>query len=216
MWRGREEAWRNGQKGTEGKEERNDELARFWIALSLFSPKRQSLPLFLSLFSLRPWTCILVLLQESSCKRARSFCSPSGQFETRPNPSPLADLFPCSSSFLLQSGVLTLGMGSHGTYVINKQPPNKQIWLSSPLRFVFFFSRRRVASLLHRAKLISSLTGFCCDSGPKRFDYVKESGWVYLRDGTTLGGLMRGELKEMVGREVEVDVGVEAAVVRDL
>ncbi|KAL7416960.1 Frataxin-like domain-containing protein [Mrakia frigida] len=80
------------------------------------------------------------------------------------------------------SGVLTLSMGSHGTYVINKQPPNKQIWLSSPL------------------------------SGPKRFDYVKESGWIYLRDGTTLGGLMRDELKDMVGREVEVDVGVEAAV----
>lgn len=41
---------------------------------------------------------------------------------------------------------------------------------------------------------------------------MKESGWIYLRDGTTLGGLMRDELKEMVGREVEVDVGVEAAV----
>jgi frataxin len=29
-------------------------------------------------------------------------------------------------------GVLTLKLGQHGTYVINKQPPNKQIWLSSP------------------------------------------------------------------------------------
>lgn len=35
----------------------------------------------------------------------------------------------------MQSGVLTLKLGSHGTYVINKQPPNKQIWLSSPLRY---------------------------------------------------------------------------------
>lgn len=34
-----------------------------------------------------------------------------------------------------QSGVLTLKLGLHGTYVINKQPPNKQIWLSSPLRY---------------------------------------------------------------------------------
>lgn len=33
-----------------------------------------------------------------------------------------------------QSGVLTLRLGSHGTYVINKQPPNKQIWFSSPTR----------------------------------------------------------------------------------
>ncbi|CAG8672120.1 6530_t:CDS:2, partial [Paraglomus brasilianum] len=31
------------------------------------------------------------------------------------------------------SGVLTLKLGSSGTYVINKQPPNKQIWLSSPI-----------------------------------------------------------------------------------
>lgn len=31
------------------------------------------------------------------------------------------------------SGVLTVKMGAeHGTYVINKQTPNKQIWLSSP------------------------------------------------------------------------------------
>ncbi|KAG2023783.1 hypothetical protein CC2G_001398 [Coprinopsis cinerea AmutBmut pab1-1] len=34
------------------------------------------------------------------------------------------------------SGVLTLNLGEHGTYVINKQPPNKQIWLSSPVRSV--------------------------------------------------------------------------------
>lgn len=37
---------------------------------------------------------------------------------------------------VLQSGVLTLNVGEHGTYVINKQPPNKQIWLSSPIRHV--------------------------------------------------------------------------------
>lgn len=64
-----------------------------------------------------------------------------------------------------------------GTYVINKQPPNKQIWLSSPL------------------------------SGPKRYDWLvaghtmhqKEDGgvageWVYLRDGTTMSGLLKREL----------------------
>lgn len=44
--------------------------------------------------------------------------------------------------FVLQSGVLTLQLGSFGTYVINKQSPNKQIWLSSPV------------------------------SGPKRFDFI--------------------------------------------
>lgn len=40
----------------------------------------------------------------------------------------------------IQSGVLTLTLGVNGTYVINKQPPNKQIWLSSPIRRDHFFS----------------------------------------------------------------------------
>ncbi|RPA81967.1 Frataxin, partial [Ascobolus immersus RN42] len=63
------------------------------------------------------------------------------------------------------SGVLTLVWPKNGTYVINKQPPNKQIWLSSPL------------------------------SGPKRYDYEPETGkWVYLRDGSTLDGLLKTEL----------------------
>ncbi|GIX88007.1 frataxin homolog, mitochondrial [Caerostris extrusa] len=30
------------------------------------------------------------------------------------------------------NGVLTISLNDHGTYVINKQSPNKQIWLSSP------------------------------------------------------------------------------------
>ncbi|KAG3287129.1 frataxin, partial [Ictidomys tridecemlineatus] len=35
------------------------------------------------------------------------------------------------------SGVLTVKLGGDlGTYVINKQTPNKQIWLSSPSRYV--------------------------------------------------------------------------------
>jgi frataxin len=75
-----------------------------------------------------------------------------------------------------QSGVLTLKFPPAGTYVINKQPPNKQIWLSSPI------------------------------SGPKRYDYAvwsegqdsKEGtgncSWVYLRDGTTLSNLLETEL----------------------
>jgi len=71
---------------------------------------------------------------------------------------------------------LTLVFPPIGTYVINKQPPNKQIWLSSPV------------------------------SGPKRYDWVvlgesqneKEDGgkaeWVYLRDGSTLSNLLEKEV----------------------
>ena len=35
---------------------------------------------------------------------------------------------------LLQQGVLTLTLAGKGTYVLNKQAPNQQIWLSSPIR----------------------------------------------------------------------------------
>ncbi|TRY63675.1 hypothetical protein TCAL_16567 [Tigriopus californicus] len=46
------------------------------------------------------------------------------------------------SDVSLSNGVLTVETPEHGTYVINKQGPNQQIWLSSPL------------------------------SGPARFDYI--------------------------------------------
>lgn len=73
-------------------------------------------------------------------------------------------------------GVLNIDIPSVGTYVLNKQPPNKQIWLSSPV------------------------------TGPKRYDWLvvgegmtqKEGAglgeWVYLRDGSTLTDLLRKEL----------------------
>ncbi|RKF64630.1 Frataxin-like protein, mitochondrial [Erysiphe neolycopersici] len=71
------------------------------------------------------------------------------------------------------AGVLTLTLPPKGIYVLNKQPPNKQIWLASPV------------------------------SGPKRYDYVQftensqqsaPSGrWVYLRDGSTLSDLLKQE-----------------------
>ncbi|KAL1900910.1 Mitochondrial matrix iron chaperone [Sporothrix stenoceras] len=77
------------------------------------------------------------------------------------------------------SGVLTLAFSPNEagarprTYVINKQPPNKQIWLSSPI------------------------------SGPKRYDWVLDVGasgdgasgqWIYLKDGSALNDLLREEM----------------------
>ncbi|KAH8915838.1 Frataxin, partial [Atractiella rhizophila] len=75
------------------------------------------------------------------------------------------------------SGVLTLKLGSQGTYVINKQPPNKEIWLSSPV------------------------------SGPKRYSYdAKEQTWFYPRDESTMKGLLEKELTDVVGEtEVKLD-----------
>ncbi|KAH7399098.1 arabinogalactan endo-1,4-beta-galactosidase [Phaeosphaeria sp. MPI-PUGE-AT-0046c] len=80
------------------------------------------------------------------------------------------------------AGVLEVKVKDN-SYVLNKQPPNRQIWLSSPL------------------------------SGPKRFDWVvaqeglnaKEGSgqgdWVYLRDGSSL--------TDIVKKELDVNVGVE-------
>ncbi|GFP52616.1 frataxin homolog, mitochondrial [Trichoderma asperellum] len=80
----------------------------------------------------------------------------------------------------IDSGVMTVTVANKGTYVINKQPPNKQIWLSSPL------------------------------SGPKRYDFcVASEGqgdkegtalgtWIYSRDGSSLD--------ELIHKEIEVDL----------
>lgn len=78
-------------------------------------------------------------------------------------------------------GVLTLSLPSIGTYVINKQPPNKQIWLSSPL------------------------------SGPKRYDWIDrgkhstdesvgnaDGDWIYARDKSTMRALLDDEVFKAV------------------
>ncbi|XP_017006648.2 frataxin homolog, mitochondrial [Drosophila takahashii] len=65
-------------------------------------------------------------------------------------------------------GVLTVNLGGkHGTYVINRQTPNKQIWLSSPT------------------------------SGPKRFDFVgtvAAGRWIYKHSGQSLHELLQEEI----------------------
>ncbi|KAJ1728171.1 Mitochondrial matrix iron chaperone [Coemansia biformis] len=67
-------------------------------------------------------------------------------------------------------GVLTLTIGGTGTYVINKQPPNKQIWLSSPV------------------------------SGPERYDFdlVKDT-WFCRHTDESLGTLLARELSQALG-----------------
>ncbi|KAI3658284.1 hypothetical protein MP638_000375 [Amoeboaphelidium occidentale] len=72
-------------------------------------------------------------------------------------------------------GVLTLKLGpEHGTFVINKQPANKQIWFSSPL------------------------------SGPKRFEYDSDlKQWVDIRaNEQTLHDILRKELKDLIKVEL--------------
>lgn len=74
-----------------------------------------------------------------------------------------------------------------GTYVLNKQPPNKQVWLSSPV------------------------------SGPKRYDWVipgdvmhekqetrpsANGQWIYLRDGSNLTDLLNAELGLNMSKDI--------------
>lgn len=82
--------------------------------------------------------------------------------------------------FDFQDGVLTVSLGSkYGTYVINKQSPNKQIWLSSP------------------------------KSGPKRFDFVyaetnTENGfWIYKHTGETLHEILDREFTEITQHQTK-------------
>ena len=59
----------------------------------------------------------------------------------------------------LSQGVLTLVVPKFGTYVINKQPPNKQIWFASPVsgpnRYDLY--QREWVSLRDNSKLLDQL-----------------------------------------------------------
>ncbi|XP_019104940.2 frataxin, mitochondrial isoform X2 [Beta vulgaris subsp. vulgaris] len=71
--------------------------------------------------------------------------------------------------------VLTLKLGELGTYVVNKQTPNRQIWLSSPV------------------------------SGPSRFDWDPASqAWIYRRNKATLSGILESELEQLFGKSVNL------------
>ncbi|XP_039849422.1 frataxin, mitochondrial-like isoform X2 [Panicum virgatum] len=77
--------------------------------------------------------------------------------------------------FDIDYGVLTLRLGDLGTYVVNKQTPNRQIWLSSPV------------------------------SGPSRFDWdASTDGWIYKRTGANLVQLLEKEIGELCGTPVEL------------
>jgi len=74
------------------------------------------------------------------------------------------------------NGVLTIKLGPrHGTYVINKQTPNKQIWFSSP------------------------------KSGPKRYNWdITKKIWVNTRDGHALSKLFSDELTKIAGINISL------------
>lgn len=76
------------------------------------------------------------------------------------------------------SGVLTMSLPPHGTYVINKQTVTKQIWWSSPI------------------------------SGPRRYEYDEESEeWVFTKDDSiSLNGTLKEEFQQLFEIELDLDV----------
>lgn len=75
----------------------------------------------------------------------------------------------------LSQGVLTLKLGELGTYVINKQTPNKQIWMSSPISGPVRYDWDRGAWIYHRdghamhsriEKELEEMTGIQIDLNP--------------------------------------------------
>ncbi|CAO1616912.1 unnamed protein product [Jaminaea pallidilutea] len=110
--------------------------------------------------------------QEYSQLTDRVFDSLVGQLETM-----LDEMDDQSWEVEYSQGVMTLKAPPTGTYVINKQPPNKQIWLSSPI------------------------------SGPKRFDYTSPSKvWTCVKEGQTtrLHELLNEELSQAFQQDVRV------------
>lgn len=77
------------------------------------------------------------------------------------------------------NGVLKFALEKHGTYVINKQTPNRQIWLSSPK------SGAKRYDLVQRV-LKESV-------GPNN-NKVVEKRWVYKHDGVELMQLLEEEM----------------------
>ncbi|KAG7397033.1 hypothetical protein PHYBOEH_001311 [Phytophthora boehmeriae] len=77
------------------------------------------------------------------------------------------------SDIMFSQGVLKIDLGEHGTWVINRQVPNRQIWWSSPI------------------------------SGPRRYEYDATNGtWLNTRDQGELMELLRAEILEATGIEI--------------
>lgn len=71
--------------------------------------------------------------------------------------------------------VLTVKFGNLGTYVLNKQTPNRQIWMSSPV------------------------------SGPSRFDWDRNAqAWVYRRTKNYLFEILESELEQLCGNTINL------------
>jgi frataxin len=88
-----------------------------------------------------------------------------------------------------QQGVLTVKLGQHGTYVINKQTPNRQIWLSSPVSGPFRYD--------HRPPIAADGEGAAAAASAAS---SPEGSWIYARDSHGLEAKLERELEGLIGR----------------
>jgi frataxin len=109
-------------------------------------------------------------------------------------------------------GVLNIRLGKAGTWVINKQTPNRQLWWSSPLsgprRYeLFVASKNRSVDAASDEELSSlSESGFFEDFGANWYSTRNNEGAIVdgdrLRDGQSLQHAMRSEMKTATGIDI--------------
>lgn len=79
----------------------------------------------------------------------------------------------------LEGGILTIRLDAGGIYVVNRQAPNRQIWLASPASGAWHFDFRE---------------------GPG-----KAARWIPTKGGATLAGLLANELSAASGVALALD-----------
>ena len=83
-------------------------------------------------------------------------------------------------------------MGPKGSYVINKQSPNMQIWWSSPIR--------------------QEAAAKCDGSGPKRFEYdLNSKKWYEVgeMDGVKNSRKVNEDINSLLAKELKTLLGVD-------
>ena len=82
--------------------------------------------------------------------------------------------------------------------MINKQTPNKQIWLSSPVR-------SDVHGIYSFNVTPSGIPSLSPCSGPKRYDIIGGQ-WVYSHDGEVLHDLLSQELTRLLDTDIDLSL----------
>ncbi|RNF07340.1 frataxin-like, mitochondrial precursor [Trypanosoma conorhini] len=85
----------------------------------------------------------------------------------------------------LAGGVLTIETAAHGTFVLNKQAPNVQLWLSSPV------------SGPHHYDMV-------LPEGDRKVQKVHDAQWLADSDGHSLKEKLEWELTQTLGVEVKL------------